>query len=334
MRPTILVRSNDKGDLFEKFAAAGYPIVRMRLTYFNIFRWARFWRLLRNGDYHTVCDFNANFGGLTCALAGLAGVANRVAFYRQASDHFRQTWSRQIYNWLMKVLVLTCATRILSNSAAALDYFFGRSWRANGRYKVIYNGIDASSFLKPFNQTDVRRELQIPDDAFVVGHTGRYDKTKNHSTILRVAQKLIENDSKVFLVLSGRDTIQLASHCKSLGILSNVRLLGYRPDIPRILSGFDLFFFPSITEGLPNSLLEAMIRQVPIVASSIPPILEILPPEIHSFSSNPMDVDGFVDLITKVRNREVMYDTEAVARYALDEFNHVRRFDAFINELV
>jgi glycosyltransferase involved in cell wall biosynthesis len=140
----------------------------------------------------------------------------------------------------------------------------------------------------------------IPLDKYIVGHVGRFTDAKNHSVILDVCEKITKENSDIHFVLRGSDTENLKPRIDELGIGENITLLGYQKDIPRVLKSFDVFFFPSLTEGQPNALLEAMFTGLPFVASDIEPIKECVPKEYHKYLSNPNDVDSFVKNIYNI----------------------------------
>src|SRR5690606_5670056 len=108
---------------------------------------------------------------------------------------------------LMNKILFASASKILSNSKAALDYFYPENIRQNpNSFEVIYNGVDYSSFLS--SQANLRAELGIPEQAFVIGHIGRVAPAKNHTTILDVAIKMVEEDPNVYFLLCGDKTIE------------------------------------------------------------------------------------------------------------------------------
>lgn len=77
----------------------------------------------------------------------------------------------------MRKLVSVFATKILSNSVAALDFFFPKRDRTSDRFDVIYNGMDMKKLSK-LEKKRLRQEFGLPSDAFVVGHTGRCNEAK------------------------------------------------------------------------------------------------------------------------------------------------------------
>jgi glycosyltransferase involved in cell wall biosynthesis len=332
MEAVVLIRSQTRGKLFEEYEALGIPIVFMPLGYLNPFRWFRYYHFFRKNRFDTVCDFNANFAGIPLWLAKLAGIKKRIAFYRQGKDHFKPGIIKNAYNKWMNRLVYQNATKILANSKAALDYFFPGKSHIDSRFKVIYNGLDISQYQVKADKNAIKKSLDIPEDSFVIGHTGRYDKSKNHETIFKVAEQLIRENPNVYLVLCGPGPEQLKDKVRSLGIEKNVRLLGYRSDIHLLLQVFDVFYFPSITEGQPNALIEAMVAGIPVVASNIEPIREFLPD--YPGLVGPFDLQSAIQLIQEIRENRKGLPHNNYYTGILKKFDAEARFNDFLNELV
>jgi len=131
--------------------------------------------------------------------------------------------------------------------------------------------------------------------------------------------------------LCGKNTETLTPEINQK-IKDQIHLLGYRKDIPRILKSFDLYFFPSITEGQPNALIEAMLAGLPIVASNISPIQEMLPNAMIASLHAPDDVVGFVKEIEDIylKNKE----QPDLQNWALEKFSSDTQFEKFYKELI
>lgn len=331
MNAFILIRGDTKGDLATEYEALGLPMFFIPLGYFNPTKLKTYYQFFRSNKFDVVCDFNANFAGIPMLMAKLAGVKKRIAFYRQGKDHFKSTFFRRYYNRLMNRFVYRYATHILANSQAAIDFFFSYRNGVDNRFQVIYNGVDKMQFQRlDAARQAIRKSINIPEGAYVIGHSGRLDKAKNHSVILEVARNIIQQDPNTYLVLCGRNTEELSQKVESLGIANNVRLLGYRADIPAVLQSFDLFFFPSTTEGQPNALLEAILSGLPVVASDIAPIKEIIPEAYHKFLLDASDSDGFTGLIIKIKENIIKQDTLQLKKWAEIKFDAEKNFNEFL----
>ena len=124
---------------------------------------------------------------------------------------------------------------------------------------VIRNGIDFSRFENPgVTKEEERSELGIPQDAFVVGHVGRFNPVKNHVYLAEVFREVACIKLNAFLLMVGAgDSGDIEKKLDEYGFSGRYMILSHRSDVNRILKAMDVFVFPSIYEGLPLSLIEA-----------------------------------------------------------------------------
>jgi len=114
----------------------------------------------------------------------------------------------------------------------------------------------------------LRRSWGVPDGALVVGSVGRLAAVKNYGLLVRA---VASSGLDVHLVLAGEgpERPALLAIAHALGIAPRVHLLGHCNDVDRVLGAFDVFVLPSFSEGMSNTLLEAMAAGVPAVASAV-----------------------------------------------------------------
>jgi glycosyltransferase involved in cell wall biosynthesis len=280
---TIIIRDLQKGDLYSEYQDLPVNFLYKKIGYFDPLKWWSFHKFLKSGNFNAICDFNGNFAGIPLLMAKLAGIENRIAFYRRSSNAYKNTIVRKLYDNWVNALVFKYATKILSNSRAALDFFFPTRDLSDQRFKVILNGIESGEFYTKLTKFQARSLYGIPENGFVVGHVGRFDPSKNHTTIFEVASKLKQDFSNLYFVYCGRntDSDEFRDQLKRRNIEDISTVLGLQKDLPAVFKTMDLFYFPSITEGQPNALIEAMISGLPIIASDIPSIREIIPDQLQ-----------------------------------------------------
>jgi glycosyltransferase involved in cell wall biosynthesis len=147
------------------------------------------------------------------------------------------------------------------------------------RVAVIYNGVNTMSFANECpNREAIRREMGLGTHDFVVLLVARLDYLKDHATAVRTIQRvaLQRPDARLVLVGEGpeKNTIQALVDEQHLG--ANVRFLGLRKDIARLLGAADLFLLTSISEGIPLTVIEAMAAGLPVVATNVGGLGEII----------------------------------------------------------
>lgn len=145
----------------------------------------------------------------------------------------------------------------------------GRLWFGDKRFTVINNAVDCSKLrYNPSLRSKVRAAMELTDK-FVVGHIGKTSiMQKNHPFIFEVFAKIKKQKQNAVLLLAGAEkTEQLEALSKRLGIENDVCYLGPRSDIDSLMQAFDVFLFPSISEGLPVSVVEAQAAGLPVIMS-------------------------------------------------------------------
>ncbi|MBC5642646.1 glycosyltransferase [Parabacteroides sp. BX2] len=331
----IWCKSGKAGALYNDYKDVSDEIILKPLGYFSIFAYIRFYLYLKKNNIDTICDFNGHFAGLSLVFGYFARVKKRITFYRGSTNHFKETKLRLLYNYLMKILVMLFATKILANSKTALDFFYPNRKDTN-RFQVVYNDL-GREYCSQMNidVVSIRTMLSLPLNAFVIGHVGRYNIAKNHETILKVAEILCKKYADVYFVLVGKDTdIYLKNKVLQMGLSKQIQILGYRSDVSSLLKSFDLFYFPSITEGQPNALIEAMANGIPVIASNIDPIKESVPLYLYDKLLSPNDVNKTIECICKYYFNRDLLNELVCQNWVIDNFCSNKWFDKFEKELL
>lgn len=172
--------------------------------------------------------------------------------------------------------------RILAVSQAVLLETQKRTRLPKNRFQWMPNGVDPSPFLE-LPDRDVARsrlstELRIPNDGELLLCVGSLTRQKGQDVLLEALSHLREDRPKLWVLLAGvgveRGSLQkLAS---TLGVAERVSFLGTREDVPSLLASVDLYVQPSRWEGFGLAAVEAMISRVPVVASAVGGLAEIL----------------------------------------------------------
>jgi len=149
------------------------------------------------------------------------------------------------------------------------------------RHKIFHvqNGLDYDRFLTP--RTTTSRDQVLGFEASgkrVYLVVSRLSQKKNHQRIIDAFQRLVKTapDSELAIVGTGPLEVELKIQAEALGLASRVHFLGFRKDIDDILRASDVFVMPSLREGLPLALLEAMASSLPVITSDINGIREVV----------------------------------------------------------
>ena len=154
---------------------------------------------------------------------------------------------------------------------------------------VIKNGVNFEYFKPNYDsRLRLRKELNIPEDAFVIGHIGRFAMVKNHTFLIDIFNEISKKKKKSYMILVGNGPleIEIRNKIKELGMVDKVRILSHRTDTAELLNAMDVFVFPSLYEGLPVTLVEAQATGLKCVVSDRINYESILTPK-----TIPMDIE-------------------------------------------
>lgn len=135
---------------------------------------------------------------------------------------------------------------------------------------TLENCIDLSKYRYSLDRLEQKREeLGFNEDDFIIGHTGRFVKQKNHAFLINVFNEILALNSKAKLLLIGDGVLKnhIVQQIKQLGIEKKVTILSNRSDVNELLQIMDRFVFPSIFEGFGIAVLEAQAAEIPCIVS-------------------------------------------------------------------
>ncbi|MDL1974310.1 MAG: glycosyltransferase family 4 protein [Deltaproteobacteria bacterium] len=214
--------------------------------------------------------------------------------------------------------------------------------------EVLHNGIDIEQWQADKGKPVLRQELDIPPDTLVVGTVARIArKVKDLPTFYRVAAEVVKQIPNVKFVIVGEghgDLLDLAKkEVADLGLSDTIFFTGHRTDLLDIYSSFDIFFMTSRSEGMPNTVLEAMAMELPVVSTKVGGVPEIITDDTMGLLAPIGDVKALGEklslLLSDSEKRKKMGD---VARQRIEEqfffANRVRAmedyYERFVNDSV
>jgi glycosyltransferase involved in cell wall biosynthesis len=260
----MVVSLTGLGEYGPRIQALGIPVValEMRTPWKALVAFPRLVQLLRKfrpALVHTWLYHADLIGGVAARLAGVSHVCWGIRNSNLNEDSLGRSvkWSRSLCARLSHWI----PSRIVLNSEAARLFHMGLGYDGS-RMVVLHNGFDVSRF-KPDDQARrmIRKALGIPAEALVVGLVARWDPVKNVPGFMEVAGQLADRRPDLHFVLAGKgldtNNAELVS-MMSPSAKSRYHLMGPRSDIPSVMSSLDFFVLPSLGEGFPNALGEAM----------------------------------------------------------------------------
>lgn len=227
--------------------------------------------------------------GAVRSLLGTPFVITRRVL-KPPKDHFFTRWCYRR------------ATRIATVSSAVAMTM--RKYATTTPVNAIYDCVD----LPPSNLESVRRIREDLKSAFIVGNVGELDdETKGQRTILEVARRLQRTAPDVLFLLIGRgkDESSLRSEAEQL---SNVRFTGWSGNLSDYYAAMDLFIFPSRYEALGSAALEAMSFGLPVLASDVGGLPEIVTPGVNGYLADSGDSGRLASRVAQLAEDPILRD--------------------------
>jgi len=278
--------------------------------------------------------YKANFYSL------LATSFKNVNLVATCHPWIKTSFAVKLYSWLDKSL-LKKSNHVVAISEEIKDEVL-ESGLARKKISVIENGIDVSRFLNKYDRNEIFKEFDIEPDKKIIGTIGRLSKEKGQSNFIDAAKALIEKfDNLVFMIVGdGPLRDELRAHVSNLGLQDNFIFTGVSENIPKVFALLDIFVLPSLTEGLPMVLLEAMAAKKPIVATAVGAIPRLISDKRSGCLVKPKDTDGIIKAVefmlnnTDDKTKIAQRGYEIVCtKYSSDEMakKYIRIFDQLKN---
>jgi glycosyltransferase involved in cell wall biosynthesis len=202
--------------------------------------------------------------------------------------------------WFQKVAdkALAPSTDIaIAVSKSTADFVVKARQMPPERVKVVYLGVPLEEFSRTRTIEEIaaaRHELGVAPDEFLVGSVTRLHDSKGNSYLVEAAQKVLQQRPKTRFVVFGEGPLrpELEAQARALGLGDRFAFTGFAKDVSRVVSAFDVSVFPSLWEGTPLTVFEALAMGKPIVAT---------------------DADGLVDVLTHDRNAVIVPKRDADA---------------------
>ena len=303
----FLVHYEEKQYYDDEIEELGGKIYRLSIRDDN--RFGKYFRDLdtffkKHPEYRIVHGHMESFGVFYLRAAKKAGVPVRIAH-----SHIAQK-NNGIKGYVKNILNKgfgRYATDKFACSEAAGEFVFGK----NSKYMILNNAIDTEKFRYDENiRRDVRRELSISENQFVIGHVGRFNVQKNHEFLIDIFAEIRKKDPSAVLLLIGEGDLQerIKNKIDTLKLSKYVQFLGVRRDINRLYQAMDMFLMPSLFEGLPVSGIEAQAAGLKCIFSNTVTRQTAITKNVEFISLN-TDASMWADAVFKWKNAYVREDT-------------------------
>jgi glycosyltransferase involved in cell wall biosynthesis len=261
--------------LAERVAQAGAQVQRLTLS-LSVGHWAcaerlaRLVRFLRDNRTQVVhVHLIGYLGGRWAFLAArLARVPVLVC-----TVHIAPAQAQPLTVRIERTLLNRLVDQFVAVSRASGDRLIRYAALPPAKTKVIPNAVELERFesVPQSARSRVRRECGLPEDAPVIGTVARLSPQKGLSYLIAALPQVLAGKPRTHVVLVGDGPLRdaLAEQARALGVADRVHFVGRQDDVPGYLSSMDVFVLPSLFEGLPLSILEAMAAGLPVAATAV-----------------------------------------------------------------
>lgn len=306
-RFSITLCTEKKGCLAKRFKEAGVGVVEIprRGKSDAGALWALY-RFIQQRQFDIV-HTHGQYPGISGRLAGWLARSRIVSSYHAAlheEPHHRLT------KWVTR-LTLPLAHKYIFVSQETERSYFGSSqlfspelWECRKSF-TIYNGIDVQKIADRIARVDPRKKREefglLPEDEVLVT-IGRLTEQKGQVHLVKAMRLVVEVRPRTKLLIIGEGELRpkLEQETQRQGLSGKVHFVGVRDDVFEVLKCADLFVLPSLWEGLPMTLLEAMAVGTPVVATAVTGVREVIESEVNGLLVPSRNPEALVVGILKV----------------------------------
>lgn len=278
------------GVLQPEFERIGVPVVvfgrRWRFDPLLVFRLAGWLQRQRASVVHTHLFTADSYGRVAARLAGVPAVFSTV-------HNIVPAGAGRLRGWLARLLARQ-STAVVGCSTEVAQELVRRDGLPPGLVRAIPNGIDLVRFGSA-SGAGVREEFRLDPDRRLIGVVGRLHAQKGHENLLLALAGMPQPLRKrltCLIIGTGELDQRLRERATELALDDCVVFTGMRTDVPRLVAALDAFVMPSLWEGLPIALLEAMASARPVLCTRVGGIPDVVRDGVDGVLVEPGDVDA------------------------------------------
>lgn len=221
-----------------------------------------------------------------------------AAFISRVPQVYSTIHSTVGYSSGIEKILSSITSKYVAISRQVEDYALNDIGISKNKLKVIYNGVDTSFRVGNVRKETKLKELGLSGDRTIITAVGRITEAKGYFYLIQAAKTIVSKFPKVhFLIVGDKESEhELVNDLKKLVIKNNleknITFTGVRQDVPEILAITDIFVSSSVWEGLALVSLEAMAAGLPVVATDVGSIREVVNDKINGLIIPPRDIEG------------------------------------------
>lgn len=322
------------GEVADVLIKEGYQVDILNRMQRHGFDWgavSALYKIIKKHDVHILRthQYHANlYGRLAGVLAGVPIII--PSFHNLYVSPDKPKFHRRIINYILSLFsdALVTVSEVIAIDVRRYDRV------SPDKIKVVHNGIELKAFNEELSKEEARDILKLPHGNILIGNVGRLTDQKGHEYLIKAASAM----SNVTVAIAGDGPLK--NDLKELAgkVRCNCIFLGrLKPEeVPIFLKALDIFCFPSLWEGMPSALAEAMAAGLPVIASDIPPNREVL--EDAGILVTPKDQDALTKEMSRLLE-DANLRTELSAKSKMHAANFsiektVQAYEALFEELI
>ena len=276
------------------------------------------YKIIKENNYEIVHSNMNSLSGFPLFAAYLAGAKVRI-LHNHTTDNPAEG-IRTVAKRILRPFARLFANQYWACSKLAAEWMYGKNTVTNGKITIINNAIDLEKFkFNKEKREKLRKKLGI-ENCFVIGHVGRFVKTKNHEFLIEIFNEVLKQKSNAKLLLIGDGNLKslIEAKVQNLGIEKAVIFLGVRNDVADLYNVMDVFVFPSLYEGLGMAVIEAQVNSLPtIVSIAIPAEAKIS--EYIKFISLQQPLKDWLNEVENAKRKELNISDELLKKFDIRE---------------
>jgi glycosyltransferase involved in cell wall biosynthesis len=318
INPILLIRPWEQENIFirkleeDKYTINTIPVALRKLNegrdYFRVVRCVLYvYRILSNAHFdlvHTHGYFADIIAAPVCKILSIPQMATCHGFISNDNN-------LKVYNKIDKLMLRLCSRIITVSTEIKNDLVKGGIDQS--KIIVIQNAIQSFLGKKEIDNSRIgkRRDLSVRENEFTIGYLGRLSEEKGVNYLIEAGYILKEKgeDFKIIIIGDGPKRKELEDLTRSKGLKQQVVFTGFQNDIEEWLSAMDCLVLPSLTEGTPMAILEAMSLGVPIIASAVGGIPSVVENGVNGLLVAPGDYRELSEkILLIIKNKTLRFE--------------------------
>lgn len=285
------------GRLGELFKERGGNVVCLeRRSIYDLRIMTDIHRLIKRNGFDIIHTYLFGFHYLAGIPARLCGTPVVISSRREIA-----VWKKWHHRFLEN-LGNRFTNKVIACSEAAREFAVQSENLPEEKILTIYNGVDLEKFSPRPQSACILEEFGFGKEDKIIGMVTKFASVKDHKTLLKAVNEIRKIYPRIKCLLVGdgllKESVELEVESLKLG--NNIIFPGKRDDIARILSIMDVFMLTSLVEGLPNTILEAMACGLPVVATNVGGIPEVVKNGKSGILVEPRDYRAIADAVMRL----------------------------------